>query len=214
MRQLGLFPKPLDAGEERLVAAVRAKDVAEVSRLLDAGVNVERQMGMGWHPLVLAAAFGLGGHVARLHEKGGIGKSYYHEALHAAAENGHGGLVYQILGYGFDAKSREDFDVCLAAMLGGHLGLLREFMAKGWTTDFASPVYMEGVIEKDHDHMLAFMLENGARIETAREVFRKIASRQSGEEYPERTESLLSGWETRKDTRESLNRRRHRVRNL
>lgn len=215
MEQLGLFaPKPLNAEEERLVKAVRERDVPEVSRLLDSGMNVERQMGMGWHPLVLAASFDLRGLVARLHEKGGIDKSYYYEALHAAAEGGHGALVYQILDYGFDASSREHFDICLGAMLGGHLGLLQEFMGKGWTTDIACPVYMEGVIEKDHDHMMTFMLENGARVETAREVFQKIAPRQPKEDYPEKIRSLLEGWETRDDTRKNLNRHRSRVRKL
>lgn len=215
MEQLGLFaPRPLDAEEERLVAAVRARDAAEVSRLLYDGVRVERQMGMGWHPIVLAAQFGLCGLVARLHAEGGIDKGYYHEALHAASENGHRDLVYQVLGYGFDASSTRDFDICLGAMLGGHLGMLQEFMAKGWRTDLACPVYMEGVIEKDHDHMIKFMLEQGASVQTAREVFQKIAARQPKEEYPEKIASLLEGWETRADARKNLNKHRNRVRKL
>ncbi len=170
-------PAPLTPEEETFREAVRAKDTPLVREMMEKGLRIDRQMGMGWHPLVLASTFGFGDIVEKLHSTGGIGEEYYHEALHACAGEGHRDVVYQILGYGFGSEPKGKFDIALAAMLGGHLDLLKEFMAKGFTTDLTCPVFMQGVIEHDHGHVLDFMLDHGADLKTAIGLFQSVTAK-------------------------------------
>jgi len=192
------IPKP-SAEQEALRQAVAAKDRDTVHHLLRQGVDIEPTMrGVGFNRLVLAAQFNLPDILDTEHKKGTHAPYYYHEALHFAAGANHPALVYQILDYGFDATSTKDFDIAGAAMLGGHVDLLKEFMAKGYTTDLTCKVMMEGVIEENHGAMLDFILSNGADEAHARAQLEKCQILYKGD-YTE-VEIVLDSWAARRNT--------------
>jgi hypothetical protein len=192
------IPKP-SAEQEALRQAVAAKDRESVHRLLRQGVDIEPTMrGVGFNRLVLAARFNLPDILDAEHKRGTHEPYYYHEALHFAAGDNHPDLVYKLLGYGFDATSTKDFDIAGAAMLGGHVGLLQEFIAQGYTTDLTCKTMMEGVIQENHGPMLDFILSHGADEAHARSYLEKCQILYKGDYHD--VEIVLDSWAARKNT--------------
>lgn len=180
--------------QEALRIAVKENDRSTVHTLLSAGVDIEPVMrGIGYNRLVLGARFNLPAIVAAEHAKGVHEAYYYHEALHFAAGEGHREIVYQILEYGFDASSTKDFDIAGAAMIGGHVPLLQEFMAKGYLTDLTCRHMLEGVIEGDHGHMLDYVLRHGADQDIARLHLRKCEERDKSNNFAS-VKKTLAKW--------------------
>lgn len=180
--------------QEALRIAVQENDRSTVHTLLSAGVDIEPMMrGVGYNRLVLGARFNLPEIVAAEHAKGTHEAYYYHEALHFAAGEGHRALVYQILEYGFDATSTKDFDIAGAAMIGGHVPLLQEFMAKGYLTDLTCRHMLEGVIEGDHGNMLDFVLHHGADQDIARLILRKCEERNPKDHF-DKVKKTFAKW--------------------
>jgi hypothetical protein len=202
------MPKPQDAPHtalppdhpemrEALRIAVQQHDRDTVHALLQKGVDIEPLMrGVGYNRLVLAARFNLPDILDAEHAKGVHEPYYYHEALHFAAGEGHRDLVYRMLDYGFDATSTRDFDIAAAALLGGHVDVLQEFMAKGYKTDLACPYVMEGVVEQNHGAALDIMLQHGADIAHAKALLDKNKTR-----FPDAPcdaiEAVLAKWNAR-----------------
>jgi len=182
---------------QALRIAVLEEDRAAVHRLLQKGVDIEPVMrGVGYNRLVLAARFNLPDILDAEHARGVHEPYYYHEALHFAAGAGHGDLVYHMLGYGFDATSTKDFDIAAAALLGGHVDLLRAFMAKGYTTDLTCKYVMEGVVEQNHGAALDIMLQHGADIGHAQALLAKDKERFPNFPY-DTIEAVLAKWDAR-----------------
>ncbi len=183
--------------QQALRIAVQADDRAAVAQLLARGVDIEPVMrGVGYNRLVLAARFNLPDILDAEHAKGVHEPYYYHEALHFAAGEGHRDLVYRLLDYGFDATSTKDFDIAGAALLGGHVALLHEFMAKGFQTDLTCKYMMEGVVEQNHGNALDIMLSHGADINHAKFLLAKDKERFP--DFPYGTiEKTLEKWAVR-----------------
>lgn len=185
---------------QALRIAVLDEDRTMVHKLLAKGVDIEPVMrGVGYNRLVLAARFNLPDILDAEHAKGVHEPYYYHEALHFAAGNGHGDLVYRILDYGFDATSTKDFDVAGAALLGGHIDLLQEFLAKGYKTDLACKYMMEGIVEENHGNALDIQLQNGGDIDHAKFLLAKDKERFPKSPY-DTIEAVLAKWDARADT--------------
>lgn len=182
---------------QALRIAVLDDDRTMVHKLLAKGVDIEPVMrGVGYNRLVLAARFNLPDILDAEHAKGIHEPYYYHEALHFAAGNGHGDLVYRLLDYGFDATSTKDFDIAGAALLGGHVTLLQEFMAKGFKTDLACKYMMEGIVEENHGNSLDIQLQNGGDIDHAKFLLAKNKERFPKAPY-DTIESVLEKWDAR-----------------
>lgn len=182
---------------QALRIAVLEEDRAAVHRLLQKGVDIEPVMrGVGYNRLVLAARFNLPDILDAEHAKDVHEAYYYHEALHFAAGAGHGALVYHLLDYGFDATSTKDFDIAGAALLGGHVDLLQEFMAKGYTTDLTCKYMMEGIVEENHGNSLDIQLQHGADIAHAKALLAKDKERFPNAPY-DTIETVLAKWDAR-----------------
>lgn len=150
-----------------LYKAIQQDNLWQVRRFLEEGVRIDAIYGTAYHPLAVAAEFGLGDLVERFHQEGGIATAVYAEALHIAAEQGDKAIVYQILGYGFDGTSTSSFDLGMAAAIGGQLELLKEFDQKGFRTNYKDEVLLTAVIEHDHADILDYLFEKGASVELA-----------------------------------------------
>jgi hypothetical protein len=160
-----------------LYKAIQSDNLSQVRQLLEEGVRLEGIYGMAYHPLAVAAEFGLADLVDRFHKEGGVAKDIYTEALHVAAEQGNREIVYQILGYGFDGTSTADFDLGMAAAIGGQLTLLKEFDQKGFRTNYKDEILMTAVIEHDHADVLDYLFQKGARVDTAAKLCSDLEDR-------------------------------------
>jgi hypothetical protein len=182
---------------QALRIAVLDEDRTMVHKLLAKGVDIEPVMrGVGYNRLVLAARFDLVDILDAEHAKGIHAPYYYHEALHFAAGAGHRDLVYHMLNYGFDATSTKDFDIAGAALLGGHVELLQEFMAKGFKTDLACKYMMEGIVEENRGNSLDIQLQNGGDIDHAKFLLAKDKERFPKSPY-DTIEAVLEKWDAR-----------------
>lgn len=167
-----------DAAEkEMLKAAIRRQNGPLIHTLLSRGCDVEPEMrGIGYNRLVLAATYGFEDLLVQFHREGGVAPGAYEEALGAAAEHGHGRLVDRLIDWGVDASKT---DVVFCAVVGGQLELVKNLVARGFTTDFKEPVLLEAVIEGDHGPMLDFLLDHGADRARAHEQYVRVSNRDS-----------------------------------
>jgi hypothetical protein len=119
----------------------------------------------------------------------------YQEALAAAAEFGHARILDRLLDMGVDPAAT---DVVFCAACGGQAELVKNLIARGFTTDFTDKTLLEAVIEDDHGAMLDLLLDNGADRSKAHEMYVRASNLRS-KPYAE-IHATLKKWQDRGET--------------
>ncbi len=158
-----------------LKAAVLTENMPLVKASLERGADIEPEMrGLGYNRMVLAAGCGMETLVDALHRDGSQRPEAYEEALSIAAERGHARIVDRFIDWGVDATK---VDVVFCAAVGGQVQLVKDLAARGFTTDFKTPVLLEAALDGNHGAMLDFLLDQGADRNLAHAYYTRASNR-------------------------------------
>ena len=103
--------------------------------------------------------------------------------LHSAANKGQGAMVEHLLALGATLEGFGEFKKHLtiagAAASGGHVGLLRDYMAQGYHVNLRLDELMTETMRADRGDMLDFMLDNGVPMQDVESAYARFNVRKS-----------------------------------